>query len=167
MISRNLFLILANGEINGVGFWLIDTTFNEYPIIENKHLLECHRKELIGEESAKKILEAINLNLNNVINEIIKEGFSIEKPPIGISYDFPLSVLENIFDFWLETYKNDSYWETSIGLLKIKKRLSLSSIIKSEGIKNHVKDLAIKIEKLHHYRPNSRNKYKNNDPMWI
>mgnify|MGYP001462118768 CR=1 FL=1 len=167
MISKNLFLILASGELNGVGFWLIDTTFNEYPIIEDKDLLECHRKELIGEESSIKILEAINLNLKNIIDDLKKDGFNIEKPPKGISYDFPLNVIENIFDFWVETYKNSSNWETSIGLLKIKKRLSLLTIIKSVGIKRHVIDLATKIENLHNYRPNSRQRYKNNDPMWL
>ena len=167
MISKNLFLILASGELNGVGFWLIDTTFNEYPIIEDKDLLECHRKELIGEESSIKILEAINLNLKNIIDDLKKDGFIIEKPPKGISYDFPLNVIENIFDFWVETYKNSSNWETSIGLLKIKKRLSLLTIIKSVGIKRHVIDLATKIENLHNYRPNSRQRYKNNDPMWL
>ncbi len=166
MISNNLYLILANGETNGIGYWLIDTTYNEYPIRENKELLECHRKELIGEEGAKNIINAIKFNLNNLIDELLKEGFIIEIPPKGISYNLPLNVIENIFDFWVETYQNKSLWDTSIGLLKIKKRLSLISIIESEGIKNHVKELAYIIEKLHKYRPNSPQIYKNNDPMW-
>ena len=167
MISRNLFLILASGEIKGTGFWYIDKIYSEFPTFENKYLLECHRKELIAEESARDILFAINFNLNNLLNELQNEGFNIEKPPKGISYDFPLNVIENIFDFWVETYKNSSNWETSIGLLKIKKRLSLLTIIKSVGIKRHVIDLATKIENLHNYRPNSRQRYKNNDPMWL
>ena len=166
MINRNLYLILASGEINGIGYWLIDTTYNEYPMIENQDLLECHRKELVGEESAENILFAINLNLNNLLNEIKKEQFNIEKPPKGVSFNLPLDVIENIFDFWLETYKDKTSWDTSIGLLKIKKRVSLTSIIKSKAIKNHVKNLAFMIEKLHTYRPNSPEKYKNKDPMW-
>ena len=166
MISRNLYLILANGEINGRGFWLIDKIYNEFPLLENKDLLECHRKELIAEESARDILFAINFNLNNLINNLNREGFKIEKPPKGISFSLPLDVLEDIFDFWLETYKNKNSWQTSMGLLKIKKRISLLSIIKSKAIKNHVKELAYTIEKLHNYRPSTPEKYKNKDPMW-
>ena len=166
MISRNLYLILASGEINGIGFWLIDKTYNEFPTIENKDLLECHRKELIAEESAKDILFAINFNLNNLMNDLKKEGFNIEKPPKGISFNIPLNVMEDIFDFWLETYKNKDSWQTSLGLLKIKKRISLLSLIKSKAIKIHVKELAYNIEKLHTYRPSTQEKYKNKDPMW-
>ena len=166
MIRRNLYLILASGEINGIGFWLIDTTSNEFPMIENKDLLECHRKELIGEESAGDILFAINFNFNNLINDLQKDGFNINKPPKGISFNLPLDVIEDIFDFWIDTYKNKNTWQTAIGLLKIKKRVSLTSIIKSKAIKNHVKELANIIEKLHSYRPITREKYANKDPMW-
>ena len=166
MIRRNLYLILASGEINGIGFWLIDTTSNEFPMIENKDLLECHRKELIGEESASDILFAINFNFDNLINDLQKDGFKINKPPKGISFNLPLDVIEDIFDFWIDTYKNKNTWQTAIGLLKIKKRVSLTSIIKSKAIKNHVKELANIIEKLHSYRPITREKYENKDPMW-
>tara|TARA_B100000963_G_scaffold327796_1_gene315798 strand:- start:143 stop:646 length:504 start_codon:yes stop_codon:yes gene_type:complete len=166
VISRNLYLILASGEINGIGFWLIDKIYNDTPIIENKELLECHRKELIAEDSAKDILFAINFNLNNLLSDLKKEGFIFEKPPKGISFNLPLNIMEEIFDFWLETYKNKRSWKTSIGLLKIKKRISLSSIIKSKAIKNHVKDLAYIIEKLHNYRPSTPEKHKDKDPMW-
>ena len=166
MLSSNLYLILASGEIKGIGFWLIDKTYNEFPTIENKDLLECHRKELVSEESAKDILFAINLNLHNLMNDLKKDGFHFQNPPKGICFNLPLNVMENIFDFWLETYKNKNYWQTSIGLLKIKKRISLSSIIKSKAIKSHVIDLAYIIEKLHNYRPSTQEKYKYKDPMW-
>ena len=166
MTNGNIYLILASGEINGIGFWLIDKIYDEFPMIEKKYLLECHRKELIAEESAREILFAINFNLNNLINEIQNEGFNIEKPPKGISFNLPLDVIEDIFDFWLETYKNKNSWQTAIGLLKIKKRISLNSIIKSKAIKNHVKELANIIEKLHSYRPITPEKYVNKDPMW-
>ena len=166
MISRNLYLILASGEINGIGFWYIDKIYNEFAIIEKKDLLECHRKELIAEESAKDILFAINFNLKNLLDNLEKEGFNIEKPPKGIPFNLPLNVMEDIFDFWLETYKNKNFWQTSLGLLKIKKRISLLSIINSKAIKNHVKDLACIIEKLHTYRPITPEKLKNKEPMW-
>ena len=166
MASGNIYLILASGEINGIGFWLIDKIYNEFPMIEKKYLLECHRKELIAEESARDILFAINFNLNNLLNELHNEGFNIEKPPKGISFNLPLDVIEDIYDFWLETYKNKNSWQTSLGLLKIKKRISLTSIIKSKAIKNHVKDLACIIEQLHSYRPCTPESYKSKDPMW-
>ncbi len=166
MLSRNLYLILASGEIKGIGFWIIDKTYNEFPTIENKDLLECHRKELIAEKSAKDILFAIKFNLHNLMNDLKKDGFNIEKPPKGISFNLPLNVMEDIFDFWLETYKDKNSWQTSLGLLKIKKRLSLSSIIMSKAIKNHVIELACNIENLHSYRPSTPEKYKYKDPMW-
>ena len=166
MTSRNIYLILASGEINGIGFWLIDKIYNEFTMIEKKDLLECHRKELIAEESAREILFAINFNLNNLLTELKEEGFNLEKPPKGVSFNLPLDVIEDIFDFWLETYKNKNSWQTSLGLLKIKKRISLSSIIKSKAIKNHVKDLACIIERLHNYRPCTPEGYKNKEPMW-
>tara|TARA_B100000963_G_scaffold76481_1_gene64568 strand:- start:112 stop:615 length:504 start_codon:yes stop_codon:yes gene_type:complete len=166
LINRNLYLILASGEINGIGFWIIDKIYHEFPSQEGKYLLDFHRKELIAEESAREILFAINFNLNNLMNDLKKEGFNIEKPPKGISFNLPLIVMEDIFDFWLETYKNKNSWQTSLGLLKIRKRISLLSIIKSKGIKSHVKDLAYVIEKLHRYRPSTQEKYRNKDPMW-
>jgi len=61
------------------------------PLIEKNYLLDCHRKELVGEESAKEIIYAINLNLSNIFNQLIKEGYKIEKPIKGIPFSFPLS----------------------------------------------------------------------------
>ena len=69
MENRYLFLFLASGVSNGEGFWLIGTKTSDTKILDDKNLLECHRKELIGEESANDIIEAINLNLDNLIND--------------------------------------------------------------------------------------------------
>lgn len=167
MFYSNLFLILASGEINGNGFWLIDTTNHEYPTIENKNLIECHRKELIGKESAENILYAINLNIENLYSDIKKDGYILDKPTKGISFSLPLNLLEEIFDFWLEIYKSESEWTTCIGLLKIKRRYSLSSLITSKGLKGKAKEWAPIIQNLHNYRPNiSSNIKKIRDPMW-
>ena len=166
MIHNNLYLILANGEKDGIGFWLIDTTFNPCPLEENKDLLECHRKELIGKNSSSNILSAINLNLENLLRDIKKEGYIIEDPPLGISYSLPLDILENIFDFWLDLYKDQTAWDTCLGLLNIKRRLSLTKLINSIGIKGNAKEWAPKIEKLHNYRPFSNTQFKNIEPMW-
>ena len=167
MNRANLFLILASGEINGIGYWLIDTTVNDSPTNYDKNLIECHRKELVGEESAKMILRAIFLNINNLEDDLKRDGFTIDKPPKGISFSFPLDILENIFDFWLDIYKDKKSWETCVGLLNIKKRNLLKSLISKDILKGGAKVWAPKIESLHKYRPESiRNKKKINEPMW-
>ena len=78
----------------------------------------------------------------------------------------PLNVLENIFDFWVDTFKKKSSWDTCIGLLKIKQRYPLSNLIMSEGLKGNAKECAPKIEFLHSYRPETCNIKKLNKPMW-
>ena len=167
MSGTNLFLILASGEINGIGYWLIDTTFNDTPTNDDKNLIECHRKELIGKESAEMILFAIFLNLSNINDDLKREGYVIDNPPKGISFSFPLNILENIFDFWLELYKDKNSWETCLGLLKIKKRNLLESLIISNVLKGSAKEWAPRIEELHKYRPElNRKKKKINEPMW-
>ena len=135
-------------------------------ILEDKNLLDCHRKELIGDESAKDILYAINLNINNLCNELRNKNYLIEKPSIGISFDIPLDILETIFDFWLDIYKNQAAWETCLGLLKIRKRISLRNLIDSNFLKGNSKKWAIRVENLHTYVPNSLRNEKLNDPMW-
>ena len=159
-------LFLASGVKDGEGFWIVGVKNCDENILEDKNLLDCHRKELIGNESAKDILFAINLNINNLFNEIRNKNYIIEKPSIGISFDIPLNLLENIFDFWLDTYKNEEAWETCLGLLNVRKRISLTNLIQTESLKGSSKKWALKIENLHTYVPNSYKTEKLNDPMW-
>ena len=166
MENSNLFLFLASGVLNDEGFWLIGVKSNDSQILDDKTLLECHRKELIGDESAKNILEAINLNLSNLIEDLKKNNVPLDKPPKGISFNIPLNVLENIYDFWLEKYKDKEVWETCIGLLKIRRRVSLTNIIKSNSIKGDSKKWALEIENLHYYKPYSVKNNSSNKPMW-
>jgi hypothetical protein len=160
------YLFLASGVNNGEGFWIVGIKNCDENILEDKNLLDCHRKELIGDESAKDILLAINLNVNNLLNELISKNYLIEKPSKGISFDIPLEILENIFDFWLDTYKNQEAWEACLGLLKVRKRISLTNLIESESLKGNSKKWAIKVETLHTYVPSSLKIEKSNDPMW-
>ena len=160
------YLFLASGVKNGEGFWIVGVKNSDENILDDKNFLDCHRKELIGNESAKDVLFAINLNLNNLLNELRNNNYLIKNPSMGISFDIPLDLLESIFDFWLDIYKNQEAWETCLGLLKIRKRISLSSLIASKGLKGNTKKWAIKIETLHTYVPNSINIEKINDPMW-
>ena len=160
------YLFLASGVNNGEGFWIVGVKNCDENILEDKNLLDCHRKELIGKESAKDILFAINLNINNLFNELRNKDYLINRPSLGISFDIPLHILENIFDFWIDTYKNKEAWETCLGLLKIRKRISLTTLINSESLKGNTKKWAIKVETLHTYVPNSFKVEKLDDPMW-
>ena len=166
MENKYLYLFLASGVLNDTGFWLIGMKNSDLKILDDASLLECHRKELIGEESAKDIIDAINLNLDNLISDLKKNNFQIEKPPKGISFNLPLNVLEKIFDFWLEKYRDREVWETCLGLLKMRSRLSLTNIISSDAIKGDSKKWAMEIEDLHTYKPNPIKNNISNDPMW-
>ena len=160
------YLFLASGVKNGEGFWIVGVKNCDENILEDKTLLDCHRKELIGYQSAKDILFAIKLNIDNLLHELRNKNYLIESPSMGISFDIPLDVLESIFDFWLDIYKNQVAWETCLGLLKIRKRISLTNLIKSDSLKGNSKNWAIKFETLHTYIPNSLKIEKLNDPMW-
>ena len=166
MFNSSQFLFLASGVKNDEGFWLIGVKNSDENILDDKYLLDCHRKELIGNESAKDIISAINLNLNNLFDELEKHKFLIYQPSLGISFNIPLNFIENIFDFWLDTYKEKEAWDTCLGLLKMRKRISLSKIINSGSIKGNSKTWAIKVETLHSYKPSSFKSNHLNEPMW-
>ena len=160
------YLYLASGVKNGEGFWIVGVKNCDENILEDKNLVDCHRKELIGNESAKDILHAINFNINNLLSEISNKKYLIARPSMGISFDIPLILLENIFDFWFDIYKNKEDWETCLGLLKVRKRISLTNLIKSESLKGNSRKWAVKVETLHTYAPNSLRIDNLNDPMW-
>ena len=161
------YLFLASGAKNGEGFWIVGVKNCDENVLEDKTLLDCHRKELIGYQSAKDILYAIKLNIDNLLHELRNKNYLIQSPSMGISFDIPLDVLESIFDFWLDIYKNQMAWETCLGLLKVRKRISLTNLIKSDSLKGNSKKWAIKVETLHKYIPNSLKVEKlNEDPMW-
>ena len=123
-------------------------------------------KELIGKDSAKEVVFAINLNLSNLLDKLDINEYFINRPSLGISFDIPLDVLEDIFDFWLDTYKEKEAWEICLGLLKIRKKVPLSNLIDSGSLRGNSKRWAIKIEKLHSYLPNTSKANPNNEPMW-
>ena len=166
MVNSPQYLFLASGANNGEGFWIVGIKNCDEKILEDENLLDCHRKELLGNESAKDIILAINLNVNNLLNELRNKNYLIERPSMGISFDIPLEILENIFDFWLDIYKNQEAWETCLGLLKVRKRIPLKNLIESDSLKGNSKKWAIKIETFHTYVPSSLRIEKINDPMW-
>ena len=160
------YIFLASGVKNEEGFWIVGVKNCDDNIFEDNNLLDCHRKELIGNQSAKDILFAINLNIDNLLVELRNKNYLIEKPSIGISFDLPLDLLESIFDFWLDIYKKKEAWETCLGLLKVRERISLTNLIQSKSLRGNSKKWAIKVENLHTYVPNSPRIERQNDPMW-
>jgi len=166
LATSSQFLFLACGVRDHEGFWFVGVRNSDENILDDKNLLDCHRKELIGVESAKDILFAIDLNLNNLFDKKEKYKFQSEKASLSISLDFPLYILENIFDFWLETYKNTYKWELCLGLLKMRKRISLSNLIKSGGLKGNSKKWALEVERLHNLKTNSVKTIHSDKPMW-
>ena len=54
------YIFLASGIKNEEGFWMVGVKNCDENILADKNLLDCHRKELIGNESVKDILFAIN-----------------------------------------------------------------------------------------------------------
>ena len=131
------YLFLASGEKNGEGFWIVGVKNSDENILEDKNVLDCHRKELIGNESAKDILFAINLNVNNLLNELRNNKFLAIKP----QWEFHLIshyIILSIFDFWLDIYR-DQEAKTCLGLLKVRKRISLTNLIESESLKGESK----------------------------
>ena len=164
--NKFLFIFLASGVINDEGFWLIGVKNSDSNILDDKTLIECHRKELIGDESAKDILNAINLNLDNLVKDLEKKQLPIDLPPRGISFNIPLNYIEDIFDFWVEKYKDQEIWEICLGLLKIRRRVSLTNLINSNSIKGESKKWAREVEILHNYLPNSIKNKSPNEPMW-
>ena len=105
-------------------------------------------------------------SISNLFNELRNKNYLIESPSIGISFDIPLDILECIFDFWLDVYKEQEAWEICLGLLKIRKRISLKNLIESGSLKGNSRKWAIKVETLHTYLPNSPMLEKVNEPMW-
>ena len=160
------YLFLASGVKNGEGFWIVGVKNCNENVLEDKTLLDCHRKELIGYQSAKDILLAINVNVNNLLYELRNKNYLIATPSMGIPFDIPLEIVEIIFDFWLDIYKNHEAWEGCLGLLKVRKRIPLTNLIESESLKGNSKKWAKKIETLHTYVPSSVKNEKLNNPMW-
>ena len=103
MFYSSQFLFLASGVKNDEGFWFIGVKNSDENILDDKNLLDCHRKELIGKESANDILFAINLNLKNLFDEIEINKFLINQPLLINSTYFKQPISR--FDLNLEYFK--------------------------------------------------------------
>ena len=164
---RTLYLISA--EKSGEGFWKIGSSKHEDPLKEDKkHFIECFRKELVGISAAKELEKAIALNIDNLIADCLRDGFDFQQPTEGISYDLPLNLLENIYDFWFDLYKKPDLWKKCMGLLNCRGNISFSHPAMVKGLIGSTAEWGLKIEGLHSFRPPSpRRKREPKNPMWI
>jgi len=162
-------LYLISAEKSGEGFWKIGSSKHADPLKEDKkHFLECFRKELVGISAAKELEKAITLNIDILIADCVRDGFELHQPTEGISYDLPLNVLENIYDFWFELYKKPDLWKKCMGLLKCRGSISFSHPAMVKGLTGLTAEWGLKIEELHSFRPPSpRRKREPKNPMWI
>ncbi len=149
-------LYVASGVHVDEAFWEISFTRSDNPInIKDTKLLECYRKELVGLEAALEIKEAICTTLNILINDCSREGYFIDQSHEGYSHNIPLTVIENIFDFWIDIYHDNDVWQKCMGLLRIRKRLLFSKNILLSSLKGNSYKYAFKLEDLLCYRPAS------------
>ncbi len=166
-MTKLQFLYLVNCEKDGEGYWEIGLTDNANPLQDNKNFIECYRKELIGEIAAQKIIKAIEINLENLLSDCIQDGYSIENPSKGFSYDLPLNVIEEIYDFWFNLYQENDLFAKVLNILLTRQKLNYSNPSISNALKGFTAKWASKIESLHSYRPPSKKINLQKVPMWI
>ena len=159
---------MLRAEKGGECFWKIGTTILEDPLsLNRKCFIECFRKDLLGKASAREILNAISTNINNLIKINKSEGYLLDNPKDGFSYDLPLDVLEEIYDFWLDIYRHPKKWNKCIRLLKFRTQVSPFEPTIIKGLIGSTSELALRIEQLHSYRPNTSKMHKVfQEPMW-
>ena len=92
---------------------------------------------------------------NILINDCNREGYSIDQYHDGYSHNIPLTVIENIFDFWIDIYPDHDVWQKCLGLLRIRKRLNSSKNILLNNLKGSSYKYASNLERLLCYRPAS------------
>ena len=164
--TKNLYLV--NVDAYGCNFWKLGLTNFEDPIkLDKSHYLECYRKVRLPEKAAKEVLNAITINIDNLISICENEGFKLAKPKNGFSYDLPLVVIEDIFDFWVNIHADPLCWAKCIGLLNFRKQCVLLNNSFQGAFLGDTAIWSSKINSLHSYRPFSIREAINADPpMW-
>ena len=161
-------LYLASAEKKRNFYWKVGLkNFQPNIRLEKGCCLECFRKEILVEKSAKEILYAININIRNLVRSCEEDGYALTKPLTGFSYDIPLEVLEEIFDFWVYINKQPEQWNKCLGLLNCRREIPLKKAIFRKAFKGFTSEIIEQIEYLHSYRPILiRNLERKKIPMW-
>ena len=168
LVNDKSILYLASASKDDSFFWKLGVTNSEKKIKMNQgSFLEFFRKEFLGNKESREIYNAISLNIHNLLSSVESEGYILEKPLNGFSYDIPLNVIAEIFDFWLELYNSPQRWQKAIGLLNCRKHTSyfLNRIL-DQALIGDSSELILRIEYLHSYRPLKLNKKIEMSPMW-
>ncbi len=166
-MQGSFILFLVSAAKQEEGFWKIGLTKHLDPLKTNPSFIECYRKELIGAVAGQEIKHAIEQNIGNLLEELTHDGYEISKPKQGISYDLPLTVLEEIYDFWLNLYKEKCLFEKVVTLLATRKKINFGNPAIVKGLKGFTAEWSQKVEKLHSYRPPSPRVTISKEPMWI
>ncbi len=159
-------MYLVNGEKKGKGFWKIGTSKNQNPLDDNKFFIECYRKELIGQEACKSVMKAIALNITSLVKECRQDGYLISDSEEGISYEIPLVVLESIYDFWLDLYRDHSLFNKVYRLLTTRRHLVFKELLEKKILIGFSAKWMYELEKLHSFRPPSSHSINFPQPMW-
>ena len=134
---------------------------------DDESYIECYRKDLVGFNAAKEIKNAIYFHLNNLINECNNDGLEISISNIGFSGQIPLYIIEEIYDFWFEAYKNPLAWKKSKGLINLRYNQPLNNSVIRLGLKGISKIYAEKIYSISNFKSDIISlDNKINKPMW-
>tara|TARA_Y100001968_G_C19264751_1_gene671082 strand:- start:85 stop:591 length:507 start_codon:yes stop_codon:yes gene_type:complete len=152
-MTKSVNLYLASGVNKGIGFWIINFTEEEDILnYKSNKLLECYRKELFGLEGAIEVKKAINTTLDILSIESKLDKYKLDNFNIGYSPEIPINIMEDIYDLWAYSYKNQDLWKKYLGLLKFRKKINANNNYISLGLKGDTYKFALKLNKTLSFR---------------
>ena len=95
-------LYLVSAMKKGINYWKVGITHHSNPLDrDKKHYLEVFRAEQTHDAHLVEL--AVARTFGWIMNGARQEGFRILEPPAreGLSYDFPVEVPLEIYDWWL------------------------------------------------------------------
>lgn len=103
--SHNLYLVSA--EKGGAKYWKVGITHHEDPLKrDSKHYREVFKSEITRDSHLIEI--CIARSFKWLMEMSMRDGYKIKEPPAreGLSYDFPLEVPIQIYDWWFDLSKS-------------------------------------------------------------
>ena len=168
-MNKSVYLYLASGVSEGVGFWVVNFTEDEniFNTLGGK-LLECYRKELFGIDGAIEVKGVINATFDILCLDSKYYQYKLDNYNIGYSSEIPINIIEGIFDLWAYNYNNKTLWKKYIGLLNLRKKIRKNNNYINIGLKGDAYEFAIKLDELLSFRSInfSLGIDKSNDLMW-